>query len=240
MQYHYGWSNPSARKKLLVRGNKFKTMYRTVRSEAPYQLQRLMTTAWMKMFCYIAKFNRQSAYLLYNRRKQEVSITADPETHSIWDDRRLSQTPTDSLFILLSVCILNRGYRLHHNFGLLNTNSDPVSKHMKQKKKVKKRAGYAKLYSAVYSSIVKTQLHHVPCPHKTGNCTSTNPNRHIKPSSITAFWCWCYSASSWEEVQDWGHVDLQFASVVMLFSKGSEARLLHSSLPLLQEILSNG
>jgi len=90
MQYNYPliWSNPSARKKLLVRGNKFKTMYRTVRSEAPYQLQRLMTTAWMKMFCYIAKFNRQSAYLLYNRRKQEVSITADPETHSIWDDRR--------------------------------------------------------------------------------------------------------------------------------------------------------
>jgi len=117
MQYHYGWSNPSARKKLLVRGNKFKTMYRTVRSEAPYQLQRLMTTAWMKMFCYIAKFNRQSAYLLYNRRKQEVSITADPETHSIWDDRRWSQTPTDSLFILLSVCILNRGCMLHHNLA---------------------------------------------------------------------------------------------------------------------------
>ena len=210
MQYNYPliWSNPSARKKLLVRGNKFRTMYRPVKSEAFYQffwreqrrtpfgvslntsikqiananrgdtkfskrrwekeepetiqgklgsrqLQRLMTTAWMKML-YSANStgNRHISckVSLWPQKTGREHNSRPTDPHSIWDDTE--SNAYDSLLTLLSVCILNRGYRLHHNFGLLNTNSDPMSKHTKQKKKVKKRGGYAKLYSAVYSSIV--------------------------------------------------------------------------------------
>jgi hypothetical protein len=53
--------------------------------------------------------------------------------------RQKMETNTyDSLLTLLSVCIQNGGYMLHHTFGILNTNIDPMSKHKGQKRKGEK------------------------------------------------------------------------------------------------------
>ena len=83
MQYNYPliWSNPSARKKLLVRGNKFRTMYRPVKSEAFYQFfwrEQRRTPFGVSLNTSIKQIgNAKRGYTKFSKRRWEKE---EPET----------------------------------------------------------------------------------------------------------------------------------------------------------------